>query len=376
LPVLPPNRFAQAHLILMYLLVASLVIWMLTGFYQVQAGEVAIVERLGQYVTDPSGHVEQVSTGLHWHLPWPIDRVHVVSTQQQMTLTVKAFNTSPAEYDDFKRAYMKDENNPFAGNQMAMDAIFNPYLITGDKSVVQMEMSVTFQVRDPELWLQSISHEYSATYSPDAKDDLRNMLLQDIAQESMIEQTGKLNFDEVLLEKRDKLPDYLKDLVSRETVIHTTDGTDPTKPADIDLGVNIFRVQVTTVHPPTAIQGFYDRVINENVGRQSAITNARAQADNLKQQATAESQTLKVDAEAYKNAVTQRAIGEAERFRKLWEQYQQSPELTRYNIYLDTVTAITGNAKRIMFVQPGATVYYTIDPSEYDPNQVRTATRP
>jgi regulator of protease activity HflC (stomatin/prohibitin superfamily) len=40
-------------------------VWLLSGFYQVNSGQVAIVERLGQYVTDTSGKAEQLRSGLH-----------------------------------------------------------------------------------------------------------------------------------------------------------------------------------------------------------------------------------------------------------------------------------------------------------------------
>ena len=52
----------------MLLLVAAvaLVMWVSSGLYNVSASEVAIVERLGQYITTPDGHsIMAVGPGLH-----------------------------------------------------------------------------------------------------------------------------------------------------------------------------------------------------------------------------------------------------------------------------------------------------------------------
>src|SRR6185503_6756983 len=80
----PPegSRFGKAHHILLIFALAVFVIWLLTGFYQVKSDEVAIVERLGQYLQNPDGKAALVEQGLHYHMPWPIDTVHKVSVQQ------------------------------------------------------------------------------------------------------------------------------------------------------------------------------------------------------------------------------------------------------------------------------------------------------
>src|SRR5579862_7408259 len=93
LPVLAPESpaWAKAHFILLGFLGVGLVIWLLSGFYKVNAGEAAIVERLGYFLRNveqepgkPS-QVEWMDAGLHYHLPYPIDVVHFVPIQQNQT---------------------------------------------------------------------------------------------------------------------------------------------------------------------------------------------------------------------------------------------------------------------------------------------------
>jgi len=148
------SRFGKAHHILLSFVTAALVIWLLTGFYQVKSDEVAIIERLGQYLQTPNEKAALIEQGLHYHLPWPIDTVHKVSIQQTMTLRVNAFDTSPEAYAEFKQQLMQAR----AGTLQQISAIFDPYLITADKSVVHMDISVVYRVNDPEAWLNTISH--------------------------------------------------------------------------------------------------------------------------------------------------------------------------------------------------------------------------
>ncbi len=363
------KRFMRAHYILLYFLGAAVAIWLASGFYQVQVDQVAIVERLGQFLSTPAGKAITVEHGLHYHLPWPIDRVHVISVLQTMTMTVKAFNVSPAEYDDFKREYLQNADNPFAGNPVAMNAIFNPYLIAADKSVLHMEMSVTFKVGDPELWLKAISHDYHTTYDPEARDDLRNTFMQQIAQRAMIAQTARLSFDSLLLEKRENLPSTLQTLMSEGLVINTTDASDPKKAAQIDLGIQVQGVQVTALRPPDAIKSFRDNVLAQRVARNTAQSVAEAEAKSMLTQAEGEKQTLELDARAYKTTTEQAARGEAQRFEQVLAQYENAPDVTRWNLFVEAATTVTGNAKRIFFARPGQKTYIEIDPAVFDAKQ-------
>jgi membrane protease subunit HflK len=361
------NRFARAHHMLLYFLGAAAAIWLLSGFYQVRADQVAIVERLGQYLPG------QVEHGLHYHLPWPIDRVHVISTQQRLTLAVKAFNASPAEYDDFKRQYMNNPDNPYGADPRAINAIFNPYLISSDKSVLHMEVTVQFRVRDPEKWLQAVSHEYSGVYNPDDPTDMRNALLQQIVQHAMIQQCGRVPFESLLLEKREALPQLLQTLISDGLLIETTDATIPSRAEEIDFGLQVLSVQVTALRPPDAVKPAFDQVLAMRAGRDTAESMAQADANGMLTRAKGDTETLIVDANAYKSNTIQAATGEANRFKQVLAQYLNAPDVTRWNLYVDSKTTVTGNAKRIFLAIPGQRTYITLDPAEYDPNQVKPA---
>jgi len=355
---------------LLYFLAAVAAVWLLSGIYQVKADEVAIVERLGEYLPG------QVEHGLHYHMPWPIDRVHVISVQQQFTLTVKAFNASPAEYDDFKREYLKNADNPFGANPAAINAIFNPYLISADKSVLHMQIAMQFRVQNPERWLQSVSHDYHETYDSTAEGDMRNALLQQIAQHAMIVQAARMPFNNLLLLDQAKIPGALQNLLQPAMKLDAADAADPAKRTTIDLGIQVLQVVVTALRPPDAIKPAYENVTNQLLGRDTNKSNAQAEANSMLVKAGGEKQTLITDAQSYKQTIIQAAKGEADRFSEVLTQYRNAPDVTRWNLYVEATGAVTSNAKRIFFVQPGQRTYIEVDPAQYDPNQVKPAANP
>jgi modulator of FtsH protease HflK len=364
------GRYAGAHHILLYFVGAVAAVWLLWGFYQVKVGQVAIVERLGQYIATPAGKAIEMGPGLHWHLPWPIDRVQVISTQQVLTMTVKTFNVSPAEYDEFKRQYLKNSANP-QGDQRVIDALFNPYLISADQSVLHMEATVQFQVSDPQQWLMAVSHDYHTTYDPAAKTDLRNEVFQHVVERAMIALCSQMTFDKLLLGNRETLPGTLQSLVEQGIRLETKNPTDSRKREEINLGIEIKAVQVK-LRPPDAVMPAYNNVLTQLASRDTKQSAAEAQRATMITKAQGEKQTLIVDAETYRTTMVQAANGEASRFSEVLKQYENTPDVTRWNLFVDAATAVTGNAKRIFFAQPGQKIWVEVEPPQYDANQTRT----
>ena len=102
----------------------ALALWGLTGLYQIDAAERAVITRFGKYVgtTQP---------GLRWHLPWPIE--------QKLVVNVAEFRS----FEDRTRMLTKDE--ALVGINLAVQyRRVDPVLFA-------------FSVRDPEATLQEVS---------------------------------------------------------------------------------------------------------------------------------------------------------------------------------------------------------------------------
>ncbi len=358
------SRFARAHQVLLGFLGLTIAIWLLSGFYQVQSGQVAIVERLGQYIATPEGAVLQIQHGLHYHIPWPIDRVNIVSTQQIFTLPVTTFNTSPTQYQDYE-LYLKRQGYP----DEYINAIYDPYLITGDKDVAHVEISVQFHISDPVAWLNSVSHEYTFGYDPTAEGDMRNQLFQQIAQRAMVRQVATMDLQQVVGEGRAEL-----ELGMKKSLVSAMQVPDPAKPpgeGEIDLGADIQTATIVDSHVPDAVKPAYLDLNTQRLNAETVQKVAQADAAGYVVAAEGEKSTMIAEATAYKYGAIQAAQGDADRFSQVLEQYENAPELTRWNLFKEASQSVAQSAKRIIFAQPGQPVVVTVDPPGYDASQVQ-----
>src|SRR5271155_1507692 len=145
-----PMPWFTAQLAMLIFLAGVAMVWLFSGSYQVGNGEVAVVERLGQYLTLPDGQPLLVQPGWHYHLPWPLDTVYVIPTSQAQQLAISDFNQSPGNYEEWEKEILRDDPQ---ATPAQVDAVFNPYLITGDRNVVHSEMSVQYHISDPVAYL-------------------------------------------------------------------------------------------------------------------------------------------------------------------------------------------------------------------------------
>jgi membrane protease subunit HflK len=362
LPVQPApegSRFGKAHHILLAFLGLAALIWLLSGIYQVNNDQVAIIERLGTYVMDNDGHAHQVERGLHYALPWPIDRILKISTKQQRTLTVAWFNESPDAYAGVKSEFMR-QGLP----QALLDAIFDPYLITGDLNVIHMKLAVQYRVDDPEAWLTTVAH------SDEDSDDLtgkREDLFQEIAKHAMTSQVASMPVDTVLFAQTG-LPTTLSAAIDKAMTL--PDPLDPTGKLKTHMGVHVQSVDLLAVRPPDLVRDSFDAVGRAIQQADQSRTQAKAQAYADMQDALAKTSTLQSDANAYSNQVIGAAKNEATRFSQVFAQYQKAPDVTMWNVYVDAVKSVTASATRIIFAQPGQRTTIILDPPQFDETQV------
>lgn len=358
------SRFAKAHNIMLLFVIGVLVVWILSGFYQVKANQIAIVERLGQFVANAEGKAILVEHGLHYHLPWPIDRIHVISTQQQFTMPVTTFNTSPEKYAAFKLDYLRR-----GWQQQQLDAIYDPYLLTGDKCVIHMDITVQFHIDDPQAWLTSVSHDYSTLYDAAGEGDMRNQLFLQIAQRALVANVGKMPLESVLRDGREELQNAL--LRSLQEAMTISDAGDATGGTKLSLGAQILKVQIGNDKVPDRVGPAYENLNKQRAMADAVRNQAKGDANAATIKADGEKTTLIVNAKNYAQSTVQAAKGDASRFGQILEQYYTAPDVTRWTIYSEAVGSVAGNAKRILFAAPGQPTIITINQPEIDTGQLQ-----
>ena len=294
LPSLPPGGLRW---ILIAVLAAILV---LTSFYTVEPEEAGVVTRLGAYnrTTDP---------GLHFRLPFGIERVMKVPVQRQLKEEF-GFRTSDADVRSrFVRAGFESES----------------VMLTGDLNTVVVEWVVQYRVNDPYKFLFQVR-------------SLRETF-RDMSEAVMRVVVGDRTVNEVLTVGRQEIEVTVVELLQELCDQYET-------------GIRVDQVVLQDVNPPDKVKPSFNEVNQAEQERERLVNEAQSEYNKVIPRAEGEARQTIQEAEGYALDRVNRARGEAARFTSLYEEYRQAPEVTRRRIYLETMGRILERAGRKVVV--------------------------
>jgi len=362
------SRWAKAHHVLLYFLAGGAVVWLLTGIYRVDANEVAIVERLGQYVTVPTRiadaqtgaerwveKVEEQRPGQHYGMPWPFDIIHRVPKQAQ-TVEVRDFSEAPPEVQEYKNQLKMQYDVP----QAVLDSVFDPYLITSDKNVLNAKATVQYQINNVAEYLQSMSHP-----GRDATQELEaaKTAIRQVAKHVMIQEVAKTPVDSALREGKQELMNRIA-LAMQPQV------------EKLHLGIAVSTVTMELKNPAQVNEAF-QAVAAAMFGARTATEEAGTYADKMRTSTeTGKVAEILGEARSYRDKTVQEAKAEAARFQQLFQRYKKAPDVTKLALYTDAVNAVLGNVTRTMFVPRGEATTVVLDPTEEKTDKPRNQTPP
>jgi len=281
---------------LVLLAVAALGAWVaLTGVYQLNPGEAAVILRLGAYTRTELG------AGVHLHLPWPIesrDVVHVGVSQRRDFGDVES--TEPAK-------------------------LAETVMQTGDNNIVLVEFFVQYQIGDP------FRNRYRVSEG--------DALLGEAAQAAMREVVGRSTIDGVLSGRKDIIAAETEELLQMLLDRY-------------ESGIRVAAVELQDAQAPPAVRQAFADVIGANQDRNRAVNEAEAYANEVVPHARGEASEVVAAAQGYRDAKIAEATGAASRFLAVAREYEKAPAITRKRMYLETMEAVLPDTEKLI-VQPG-----------------------
>ncbi|NOY80762.1 MAG: FtsH protease activity modulator HflK [Kiritimatiellaeota bacterium] len=251
-----------------------------SGVYYVQPDEQAVVRRLGKILERPFG------PGLHYRLPYPIDRANMVRTG-----TVREVGTR-------KRL-----------------------LLSGDENLVEVDVSVHYRVSDPVKYLLKAA-------APDT-------LVREAAQASVRNAVGHRRIDDLLTTGRE---DVLAEV--RRTLQEELDRS--------DTGIEVVGVLLLELRPPEdVVDAFYD-VASAREDKATYINEAHSARNALVPKARGEAAEKILAAEAYREQKVQYAAGEAGRFLSKLEEYAKARDITEVRLYLEAMEKVLPGVRKFL----------------------------
>lgn len=285
LPGYPKIRFPVRG-ILVGALIFFVVILAWTSCYTVQAESEGVVLRFGKFLTT-------VEPGLHFKLPFGIDRVEVVPTRRQLKL----------EFGFFTPGYTNPDQAPREGEE-------EKSMVTGDLNAALVEWVVQYRISDPKQYLF----------------DVRNpaQTLRDVSEACMREVIGDRTVDEVITIGRQEIEvsalAKMQELATRYR-----------------LGVRVDQVQLKNVNPPAEVQASFNEVNKAQQDRENMINIANGDYNEAVPKARGQADQNIRAAEGYQFKRVNEAQGDVASFSAILEQYNKAPEITRTRLYLETM---------------------------------------
>lgn len=288
----------------------------LGGIYVVPQDEIGVVRRFGAVLPEPR------TPGLHWGLPWGLDRLDRIKPNQARTLTV--------------------------GTSMLADGESGEFL-TGDRNLIRFEALVQYRVRETTAYL-------FATAS--AEQALRRAV-----ESALAEAAAARDVDSLLTNGRSEFAERVRQ--------GTQDRADAW-----GLGVSIRAVRLGRVAPPAAVAAAFSDADRARSERQQFVN----RAEEYRGQAQAEAQAMareRLDrAESEHVRTVEKAKGEAARFRALRTEVAASPTSARNRMYLEMLAEVLPSFRRTVVLNAGQDLDVTLDALDARGEAVPTRSEP
>jgi membrane protease subunit HflK len=268
---------------LLLALPALFALYLASGLYVVGPDQRAVVRRFGAVA-------DQVGPGMHYRLPWPVDRVDVVKTTSVMKIGVGFVLPSG------------DGELP-AGMEV----------LTGDTNILNVAMVLQYVIRDPAEFLFQINDAAA--------------FVEAAAEAALTETIAAMPVDEVLTRGRVAVQERVKTQV--QEILDRRHG-----------GISIVSASIMTMMLDRSVAQAFQDVAGAMADREKMINEARAYQNNLIPKARGDARTLLSEAEAYKQQRIAEAVGGANRFLSLQKEYEKGRDITRTRLYLEAVEKI------------------------------------
>jgi membrane protease subunit HflK len=279
LPTLPAGGLKAV------LLVILAVILLATSIYTIEPEEVGVVLRLGKYndTTEP---------GLHFKIPFGVDRVFKVAVQRQLK---QEFGFRTTTVDVRSRV----ERVP---NEADM--------LTGDLNAAVVEWVVQYRVTDAEAFLFNVRNVEET--------------FRDMTEAVMRQVVGDRTVNEVLTVGRSEIEGLVK--VNLQSLSD-----------QYETGIRVDQVVLQDVNPPDPVKPSFNEVNQAEQERERLINEAQSEYNKVVPRAQGEARQTIQQAEGYALNRVNHAEGNAARFNALYSEYRKAPEVTRKRIYLETL---------------------------------------
>ena len=289
----------------------ALLLWLASGFYIVQEGQVAVISQFGKYDSTEGA-------GFHWRLPAPIQANETVDISRVRKVEIGTRAKTGA-------ARLKEA-----------------LMLTDDENIVDVQFEVQYRIRDNG----APGFIYSARNPEGA--------VMQAAESAMREEVGRRTIDEVLNKGRSEISAEVQKRLQVILDRYKIKRTDVAGDLYFDSGIQITAVAIQNAQPPEQVQAAFDDAVKAVQDKERAINEGQAYANDVVPRAKGAASRLLSEAEGYKQRVVQTAEGDAARFKSVVTEYAKAPVVTRQRMYLDTMQKVFESTSKVVVDTKGS----------------------
>ncbi|MGM0520666.1 MAG: FtsH protease activity modulator HflK [Pseudomonadota bacterium] len=205
-------------------------------------------------------------------------------------------------------------------------------MLTRDENIVEVEISAQYRVADPRNYVLNVRDP--------------NLSIANALDSSLRHVVGGTDMIEILTSGREVLG---SSVASRLQNYLNTYG----------IGIALQTINIESTAAPDPVIDAFDDVIRAREDRQRIINEAIAYANSVIPEAQGQAQRVIEQGQGYRESVVAEAQGQANRFNSLLGEYQNSPEIMRERMYLDSLQEVyEGTPKVLMDVSENAPLMY------------------
>lgn len=269
------------------------VLWLFSGLYTVEPEEQGLELLFGEYK-------ETTPPGLHYHFPFPIERVIKVPVTTVRRVEI-GFRSGP--------------------NGNIRDVPDEGLMLTGDENIIDVNFVTLWAVKNAEQFAFNV------------RDPAQTV--KDASESTMREVMGQTNIASALAEGRQQVAQEARSLL--QSILD-----------EYQTGIEVRELLLQRADPPPAVIDDYRDVQRARADMERLINEAQAYRNRVLPQASGEAARLRQEAQAYKEQVVSRAQGAAQRFISVYDQYAIASDVTRQRIYLETMERVLRDMNKII----------------------------
>jgi len=276
-------------LIILFIIISAVY----SSWYTVQTEETAVITRFGKYT-------QQTPPGLHFKLPWGVDRV------------TKVKNTLVHE-ESF--GFIVPQKRTLGFNNLNNSSFYRKpkeesLMLTGDLNVADVKWVVQYKISDPKKYLYNVANPQKN--------------LRDISQATMRRVVGDRTVTEVLTVGSITIAQEAKELT--QSILD-----------NYNLGVEIINVLIKQTNPPEEVKPSFDEVTAAKQEQEQAINIAEKKYNEKIPEAKGLAEKEISFARGFAIETVNKAKGDAERFNRVLTEYKKAPKITKTRLYLEMV---------------------------------------